>query len=142
MHIRSVHPIHKPPFSTHINLQLSHVSAGFPSPADGYIDKALDLNELLIEHPAATFFVRVQGNSMKQAGIQSGDILVVDRSRKAREGDVVIAILFGEFTVKRWILSCGVWYLKAENDHYPPIPITEESDFEIWGVVTHAIHSL
>ena len=142
MHIRSVHPIHTPPLSVRINLHLSHISAGFPSPADGHIDKALDLNELLIEHPAATFFVRVQGDSMEQAGIQSGDILVVDRSLKPKEGDVIIAILYGEFTVKRWICSRGSWYLKAENDKYPAIAVNEESEFEIWGVVTHAIHSL
>ena len=142
MHIRSVHPFHHPPFSLQIPLQLSHISAGFPSPADGHIAQALDLNELLIEHPSATFFVRVQGDSMKKSGICSGDILVVDRAQRAKEGDVIIAVLHGEFTVKRWICQQGKWFLKAENDSYPLIPLHEDSGFEIWGVVTHAIHVL
>lgn len=129
---------HRPIFS-------SKVPAGFPSPADDYIEQKLDLNEHLVTHPAATFFVRVEGHSMKDAGINSGDILVVDRSVKPIHGKVVVAILHGEFTVKRLSMTEDTpptITLIAENDDYPDIPITEEMEFSIWGVVTSVIHNL
>jgi DNA polymerase V len=118
----------------------SKVMAGFPSPAEDYIEKQLDLNELLIAHPAATFFVRVEGDSMCEAGIQSGDILVVDRSVEAVSGKIVIAVLNGEFTVKRLKKEKEHIWLLPENSHYPVIKVTSESDFQIWGVVTYVIH--
>ena len=118
----------------------SGVSAGFPSPAEDHIDLKLDLNELLIQHPIATFFVRVAGESMKDAGINHGDVLVVDRSLEATSGKIVIAIVNGELTVKKFLqdnLSCQ---LIAANPDYPPVEITEDTDFSVWGVVTSVIH--
>jgi len=118
----------------------SGVSAGFPSPAEDHIDQRLDLNNLLIQHPAATFFVRVSGESMKDAGINHGDILVVDRSLEATSGRIVIAIVNGELTVKRFIQDSVSCQLVAANPDYPPVAITDETDFRVWGVVTSVIH--
>ena len=118
------------------------VSAGFPSPADDYSDSQLDLNDFLVKHPAATFFVRVAGDSMLGAGIHHGDILVVDRSLEPVSGKVVIAVVNGELTVKRLQQENGMVRLVAENPNYPPIELTEETAGEIWGVVTSVIHSL
>ena len=114
------------------------VQAGFPSPAEDNVERKLDLNELLIQHPASTFFVRAQGSSMKGAGITSGDILVVDRAQPTKEGSIVIAIVHGEFTVKRLHKEKGSFFLMPENKNFPPIKITEE--IEVWGVVTYVIH--
>jgi DNA polymerase V len=100
-------------------LYLTPVSAGFPSPAEDYLDRALDLNELLISNPAATFYVRASGDSMRDAGIQSGDILVVDRAVEARPGKIVIAAVDGELTVKRLRVKEGRLYLAPENPAYP-----------------------
>ncbi len=119
---------------------LTSVEAGFPSPADDYIEKTLDLNELLITHPAATFFVRVQGESMCDAQIHTGDILIVDRSIEAKNNVIIIAIYNGEFTVKRLRKDGKQLWLIAENPKYAPLEITEESDFQVWGVVTFIIH--
>ena len=118
------------------------VSAGFPSPASDYIEERLDLNEHLVKHPAATFFVRAGGDSMQGAGIFDGDILVVDRSLKPVDMSVIIAALDGDFTVKRLRISYGKAALHPENQKYRPIEITDDSDFRIWGVVTHVIHEL
>ena len=119
----------------------SHVSAGFASPADDYIETPLDLNQYLIQHPAATFFLRVEGDSMLGAGIHDGDMLVVDRALEAKDGKVVIAAVNGELTVKRLSMSKGKSVtLLPENPDYPAIPITPETDFVIWGVVTNVIH--
>lgn len=116
------------------------VSAGFPSPAEDYTDQKLDLNELLIKNPAATFFVRVDGDSMINAGIHHDDILVVDRSRQAVSGDIVIAVLDGELTVKRLVRDAHCGRLVAENPDYPSIEIGKENGCEIWGVVTSVVH--
>lgn len=121
---------------------LSPVSAGFPSPADDFVENILDLNEYLIKHPAATFFVRVSGDSMENAGIFSGDLLVVDRSLEAKNDSVVIAYLNNEFTVKRVRKDKDVWYLIPENPNYKSIRITEDMNFIVWGVVTNAIHKV
>lgn len=117
------------------------VIAGFPSPAQDYVEATLDLNELCIRHPAATFFVRAKGDSMRNVGIFDGDVLVVDRSLEAQERDIVIACLDGGFTVKRLMLKPKP-QLVAENQHYPAIPICEETGIEIFGVVTHVLHGL
>lgn len=119
----------------------ARIPAGFPSPADDYVEKGLDLNELLIRHPSATFFVRVSGESMTGAGIHSGDILVVDRAETARDRSIIIAILNGELTVKRFIRESGRVYLASENPNYAPLEVTGETGFEVWGVVVHVIHS-
>ena len=121
-------------------LYSSGVSAGFPSPAEDYMEKKLDLNELLIQHPSATFFVRVNGDSMIGAGISHDNILIVDRSLEAVSGKIVIAIVGGEFTVKRLVKKGASYTLVAENPAYPPIPINEEASCEIWGVVTSSIN--
>lgn len=121
---------------------VAKISAGFPSPADDYIDKKLDLNEFLIRHPAATFFVRVSGDSMIDAGINSGDILIVDRALEPAENRIVIAALNGELTVKRMRKACGRIYLIPENAAYDPIEVTSEMQFEVWGVVSHVIHQV
>jgi DNA polymerase V len=118
----------------------STISAGFPSPADDYIEKNLDLNDMMVSHPAATFYVRVEGDSMKDAGIQSGDLLVVDRAVEAADGKIVVAILNGEFTVKRIRIRNSHVRLIPENPLYSPIDIDQESDFQVWGVVTYVIH--
>ena len=118
------------------------ISAGFPSPAQNEEEETLDLNELLIKHPSATFFLRVSGNSMIKAGIHHNDILVVDRSIEPVHGKIVIASLNGELTVKRLSRIGARVQLVAENDAYAPIDITEELDLRIWGVVTSVIHSV
>ncbi len=123
-------------------LFLESVSAGFPSPADDYLENRLDLNDYLIKNPAATFFVRVTGNSMIEAGIHSGDILVVDRSLTPKDGNVVIAVIDGELTVKRIKQSKNKIFLLPENNNYKPIEITTEMHFEVWGVVSYVIHKL
>lgn len=121
-------------------LFLVPVSAGYPSPADDYLDGSLDLNQHLIKHPTATFFVRVAGESMREAGIHSGDVLIVDRALTPRDGSVIIAVVNGELTVKRLAKRQGTLMLVPENQQYPPFPITEATAFEVWGVVTYVIH--
>jgi DNA polymerase V len=118
------------------------VAAGFPSPAEGGIEQTLDLHELLVKHPAATFFVRVSGASMINAGIYHNDILVVDRSLDPVHGKIVIAAVNGELTVKRLHREGKKIELRAENDAFAPIVIPEGADFRIWGVVTSVIHSV
>jgi DNA polymerase V len=104
------------------------------------VEKTLDLNELLITHPMATFFVRAAGDAMKGAGIVSGDLLIVDRSLTASDKSVVIAVVNAEFMLRRLIKREGRLYLSPENRAYPIVEISKESDFEVWGVVTYVIH--
>ena len=120
----------------------SAVQAGFPSPADDYIEGKLDLNKHLIKHPTATFFVRAAGESMIKVGIHHGDILIVDRSLEAKHGKIIIAAVDGELTVKRLYKSSKGTYLMPENDQYKPIKITDINDVVIWGVVTNVLHEL
>ncbi len=121
----------------------SKVAAGFPSPADDAVERALDLNELLIKRPAATFFVRVEGESMIGAGIYPNDILVVDRSLEPMPGRIVICALNGELAVKRLkSIENQRVILASENPDYPDIEVEEEVDFVIWGVVTNVVHAL
>ena len=118
------------------------IKAGFPSPADDYSDSSLDFNEYLVKNKAATFIVRVQGDSMTGAGINSGDLLVVDRSLSPVNNSVIVAVVSGEFTVKKLVKEKGRYYIYPENPDYPVLEITEEMDFQVWGVVSYAIHSL
>ena len=118
------------------------VAAGFPSPAEDHMESSLDLNQHLIKHPSATFYVYARGDSMVSAGIYDGDMLVVDRSLETKNDSIVVAIINGEFTVKSISKVNGKLYLIPHNTNYKPIEITEEMDFEIWGVVTHSIHSV
>ena len=120
----------------------SKVSAGFPSPADDYIEARLNLNELLVKHPAATFFLRVSGDSMIGAGIHDGDILIVDKSLSPAIGKIVIAAIDGQLTVKRLAQEGKQLYLAAENPAYPAIEIHELNETIIWGVVTTVLHSV
>jgi DNA polymerase V len=118
------------------------VPAGFPSPAADYEENKLDLNKYLIKHPVATFFVKVMGDSMLGAGISCGDLLIVDRSLEPRDKNVIIAALNGELTVKRIRIRKDKITLVPENEKYPAKQISQDMDFEIWGVVTSVIHEL
>jgi len=118
------------------------ISAGFPSPADDYMEGKLDLNKYLIKHSAASFFIRVIGDSMINAGIFDGDLLIVDRSLEALSGKIVIAVIDGDLTVKRLLKKQNKIYLAAENPNYSDIEIKDESSLHIWGVVTNVIHKL
>ncbi|MDP1769660.1 MAG: translesion error-prone DNA polymerase V autoproteolytic subunit [Nitrospirota bacterium] len=140
----NVDAVYAPDLSTRYALPvfLGRLPAGFPSPADDYIEGKLDLNRHLIKHPAATFFVRVTGDSMIGAGIHSGDLLVVDRSLDAVDGNVIVAALDGELTVKRLFRQGTILRLLPANTAYAPIEILTQQTFEIFGVVTNVIHSL
>ena len=123
-------------------LFLSRISAGFPSPADDYVEAKLSLDEHFVSRPEATFFLRVQGDSMIGAGIHDGDLLIVDKSLTPQHGSIVIAEVHGELTVKRLYRKNGVISLRAENPAYRAIPINEESQLVVWGVVTNVVHNL
>ena len=140
----NIDAVYAPDLSTRYALPifLGRLPAGFPSPADDYLEGKLDLNRHLIKHPAATFFVRVTGDSMIGAGIHSGDLLVVDRSLEPADKHVVVAVLDGELTVKRLSKQNGILRLLPENLNYQPIEITPQQTIEIWGVVTSVIHAL
>jgi DNA polymerase V len=126
----------------HLPLYSSKVQAGFPSPADDFMEGKLDLNQYLIKRPAATFLVRATGDSMINAGIHEGDLLVVDRSLTPLDGKVVIAAVDGYLTVKRLGIRKDAMWLFPENDKYPPIEVNPEADNYIWGVVTNVIHGV
>jgi DNA polymerase V len=132
--------IHLPDQTQEIPLFTSSVSAGFGSLAEEHIERTLDLNELIVKRPAATFFVRADGDSMRGAGIHSGDILVVDRSIEPTSGKIVIAVVNGEFMVKRLLIDREGVFLMPENPSFPRVKITEGYDFKLWGVVTYVIH--
>ena len=123
-----------------IPLVSANVQAGFPSPADDHLERSIDLNEHLVKNPAATFFVRVKGESMRDAGISSGDILIVDRSVQPSDSQIVVAMLDGDFTVKRLRKREGRVFLEAENNAYAPIEVRENQELVIWGAVTFVIH--
>ena len=119
----------------------SYVSAGFPSPADDYIEENIDLNEYLIKNPFSTFFIRVKGDSMINAGIQNQDLILVDKSLIAKPGNIVIAMIDGEFTIKRLEKKKDELYLKSENHNYPNFNFANHNDIQIWGVVIYSIHN-
>lgn len=129
--------------ATHLELPFFEtlIPAGFPSPAEDHLDIKLDLNKQLIRNPAATFFARVAGNSMIEAGIHEGDILVIDRSVDPADQDIAVCYLDGEFTVKRIQKDHNGLYLMPANPAYKPIRITEHNQFLVWGVVIHSIHT-
>ena len=117
------------------------VSAGFPSPADDYTEENIDLNEHLISNPCSTFFLRVKGESMINAGIKDKDLIIVDKSLIAKPGNIIIAMIDGEFTIKRLSIKNDELYLKAENHNYPDFRLKNHIDVQIWGVVIYSIHS-
>lgn len=124
-----------------VPLFTSPVQAGFPSPADDYSEQSLDFNEFLVANPAATFVVRAKGDSMVDAGIESGDHLVVDKSVEAEDGDIVIAEVDGQFMVKRYRNQNGRLRLVTENPQHRPVELREGNEVTIWGVVKHVIHT-
>ena len=124
-----------------IPLLTDSVSAGFPSPADDYTEENIDLNEHLISNPFSTFLLRVKGESMINAGIKDKDLIIVDKSLIARPGNIIIAMIDGEFTIKRLSIKNDELYLKAENHNYPDFRFKNHIDVQIWGVVIYSIHS-
>ena len=142
IHAGSVLDFFTPDFTTQLDLPLAGtaIAAGFPSPAEEYLDLALDLNKELIKHPAATFYARVKGDSMVDAGIQDGDLLVIDKALEPKEGTVAVCYLDGEFTVKRLSVQEEGVYLMPANAEFKPIRITEENNFLVWGLVAYVIH--
>lgn len=136
--------VYSPDLSTVCQLPvfLERVPAGFPSPAGDYMEGKLDLNQYLVKHPAATFFVRVTGDSMIEKGIHSGDILIVDRSLDPKDGNIVIAVVDSEPTVKQLEKRNGKLRLLPANKNYEPVEVSEQQSFEIWGIVTNVIHPL
>ncbi len=119
-----------------------NISAGFPSPADDYIDMSLDLNKELIKNPNATFYGRVKGNSMQNIDIHDGDVLVIDRSLDPKNDAIAVCYIDGDFTVKRVHVEKNTCYLLPENEDYAPIPVGEDNDFIIWGIVTYVIKKM
>ncbi len=143
MDLKSVYPSSKKASSTQlIPLARETISAGFPSPAEDYIELGVDLNKYLIRNPISTFFLRVSGNSMNNAGIYNNDLLVIDRSINPNPGHIVVAILDGEFTLKRLVKKKDNYYLKADKENYPAINLYEYMDIQIWGVAIYSIHEL
>ncbi len=125
-----------------IPLVTEAISAGFPSPAEDYIELGIDLNKYLIKNPISTFFLRVSGNSMNNAGIYNNDLLIIDRSINPKPGHIVVALLDGEFTLKRLIKKQDNYYLRADKENYPAINLYEYIDIQIWGVAIYSIHEL
>ena len=123
-----------------INLFEGSVPAGFPSPADDAMDLDLNLHDHLVRNPNHTFCIKAIGESMKDAGIQSGDVMIVDKSLEPQNRSIVIAVIDGEFTVKRVNVNERELYLMPENSNFSPIKITQDMNFQIWGVVTFIIH--
>ncbi|MBB1486099.1 LexA family protein [Oceanospirillum sediminis] len=143
MYSESIQDIYQPHHKNALSSENQHpVSSGFPSPADNYTEQTLDLNQQLIRHPSSSFLMRVQGDSMDNAGIHDGDLLVVDRAIQPEPGKVVIAAINGDLTVKRLTLYQGQFWLTPENPRYRPVPLNEFNDSFVWGVVVHVIHSL
>ncbi|WP_196888574.1 LexA family protein [Aureivirga sp. CE67] len=129
--------------SSELNLPLvnSGISAGFPSPADDFLDINIDLNKHLIKNPSTTFYGRVCGDSMINAGINDGDLLIIDKSLEPKNDKIAVCFIDGEFTVKRIKIEKDIVWLIAENEAYEPIKVTEDNDFIIWGIVTNVIKS-
>lgn len=115
------------------------ICAGFPSPAQDYVESGIDLNRELVKNPAATFFGRVKGDSMTGAGIEDGDLIVIDKSLEASEGDIAVCFLDGEFTLKRIHIEKDVLWLMPENPKYKKIRVTADQHFMVWGIVTYSI---
>ena len=126
--------------SLSLPLVSAKVEAGFPSPADDHLERGIDLNEELIRNPAATFMVRVKGDSMRDAGIHAGDVLIVDKSLSPSDRKIVVAMIDGNFTLKRFRNRNGRVTLEAENPDFQPIEVMDGQELTIFGVVTYIIH--
>lgn len=133
--------IHKIDTSSSLPLQFADegIKAGFPSPAQDYLEQAIDLNKELIRHPASTFYGRVVGDSMRDEGIEEGDILVIDKSLELLNDDLAVCYIDGEFTVKRVRLEPDAAWLVPSNSNYPPRKVTKDNEFMVWGIVTYTI---
>ena len=142
MHPRTITPVDPAQLGAAIPLAPLRAPAGFPSPSQDYITDAVALDELLIQDKAATFLVEVTGHSMEQAGISDGDVLLVEKGRQAHHGNVVLAVLDGEMTIKRLIITARGVMLKAENAAHPDIVVPELSELVIWGVARFCLHRL
>ena len=125
-----------------IPLEKETIYSGFPSPSENYIEPGIDLNKYLVKNPISTFYLRVSGNSMNNAGIYNNDLLIIDRSINPNPGNIVVALLDGEFTLKRLIKEKNHYYLKADKENYPAINLYEYIDIQIWGVAIYSIHEL
>jgi len=146
-----LYPIHKAKeltfFSAEIASKLSiplvdvGISAGFPSPAQDFLDLSIDLNKELVKNPSTTFYARVNGYSMKDAGIDSGDLVIIDKSLEPQNGKIAVCYIDGEFTMKRIKIEKDCCWLIPENKDFKPIKVTEDNDFVIWGIVLHVIKS-
>ena len=123
-----------------LELYPTSVNAGFPSPAEDHIDIGLDLNEYLVKHESSTFYIYVQGSSMINSGICDGDLIIVDRSLEPCSNNIVLAVIDGEFTIKKILKKNNTIYLMPDNNNYNPICIDDSMDFQVWGVITHSIH--
>ena len=141
LHNTKVFEFYAPDYSTELELPFVDVgiSAGFPSPADDFLELTIDLNKHLIKHKDSTFFAKVKGHSMKNAGIFDGDLLIIDKSLAPQDGKIAICQIDGEFTVKRIKKENDVVWLIAENEDYKPIKVTEENELMICGIVIHSI---
>lgn len=141
LHSTQTFEFYTPDYGTELELPFMDVgiSAGFPSPADDFIELTIDLNKHLIKHKDSTFFAKVKGHSMKDAGIYDGDLLVIDKSVEPQDGKIAICQIDGEFTVKRIKIEKEVVWLIAENEEYKPIKVTPENELMIWGIVIHSI---
>lgn len=135
---------HKPDYESELRIPFipDGVSAGFPSPAADFMENNIDLNKELSENPLATFYIKVKGNSMIDAGINDKDVLIVDRSIEPQDNKIAICFIDGEFTVKRIKLEKDCLYLMPENSSYTPIKVTEENQLIIWGIVTYVIKKM
>lgn len=148
MRLRSIHRANVLElFTANVNSSLKlpyipqGVSAGFPSPADDFLDLSIDLNKEFIKNPSSTFYARVNGESMKDAGINHGDLLIIDKSLNPIDGKIAVCYIDGEFTVKRIKKDQSSFWLMPENKKYQPIQVTEDNDFIVWGMVVHVIKS-
>ncbi len=137
--------INSQPRSVYMSLEIPMISdgipAGFPSPAGDFIDLKIDLNRDLIQHPSATFFAKVSGESMMDAGIYDGDLIIIDRSLTPKDGDIAVCVIDSEFTIKRIKIESNCCWLVPANEKYEPILVTEDNQFLIWGIVAHSIKS-
>ncbi|MCL4482281.1 MAG: translesion error-prone DNA polymerase V autoproteolytic subunit [Bacteroidetes bacterium] len=118
------------------------IHAGFPSPVEDFVDISIDLNKELIKNPSATFYARVKGNSMVDAGIHDGDLIIIDKSLEPTNGKIAVCFIDGEFTIKRIKIDRNCCWLVPANDDFNPIRVTDENDFLVWGIVVHVIRSL
>ncbi len=129
--------------ATHLKIPVADggIRAGFPSPAQDFLDLSIDLNKEFVRNPTATFFGRVKGESMRDAGISDGDLVIVDKSLSPRDGKIAVCYLDGEFTMKRIKTEKDCCWLLPANDEFKPIKVTPDNDFVIWGIVAHVIKS-